>query len=48
MFHNASGRSNVLEWGTNLSATPPFFPLATNLPGQPGTTRFTITNGVGA
>ena len=36
-----------LECSTNLSATPCFTPLATNLPGQPGTTTFTDTNGVG-
>ena len=41
---SATGRSYVLECSTNLGATPPFFPLATNLPGQPGTTRFTVTN----
>ena len=41
---SATGRSYVLECSTNLGATPPFFPLATNLPGQPGATRFTVTN----
>jgi len=28
-----------------LFAIPSFFPLATNLPGLPGTTTFTHTNG---
>jgi len=36
-----------VECSTNLAATPRFTPLATNLPGQPGTTTFTDTNGVG-
>ena len=45
---SATGRSYVLECSTNLGAAPPFFPLATNLPGQPGTTRFTVTNAAAA
>ena len=44
---SGTGRSYVLECSTNLGATPPFLPLATHLPGQPGTTSFTITNGAG-
>jgi parallel beta-helix repeat protein len=43
---SAQGRSYVLERSTNLLATPRFFPLATHLPGQPGTIRFTITNAI--
>ena len=37
-----------MERSTNLAATPPFLPLATNLPGQPGTTTDTDTNAIGA
>ena len=44
---SGTGRSYVLECSTNLGAAPSFFPLATNLPGQPGTTSFTHTNGAG-
>jgi hypothetical protein len=36
--------SYFLERSTDLSATPPFAPLAINLPGQPGTTTYTDTN----
>jgi hypothetical protein len=41
------GVSYVLECSTNLGAAPPFFCLAMNLPGQPGTTSFSHTNGAG-
>ncbi len=44
---SVTNRSYVVECNTNLSATPLFFPLATNLPGQPGTTTFNDTNAVG-
>jgi hypothetical protein len=44
---SVTNRSYLLEWSTDLSATPAFLPLATNLPGQPGTTTFTHTNGAG-
>ena len=44
---SGAGRNYFLEWSTNLSATPMFLPLATDLPGQPGTTTFTHTNGAG-
>jgi hypothetical protein len=44
---SAVGRSYALECSTNLGASPAFFPLATNLPGQPGTTTFTDTNAIG-
>jgi hypothetical protein len=39
----ADGRY-LLERSTNLSASPPFLPLASGLEGQPGTTSFTDTN----
>lgn len=37
-----------LECSTNLATPPRFAPLATNLPGQPGTATFTDTNAAGA
>jgi len=43
---SAPARNYALEWSTNLFASS-FTPLATNLPGQPGTTTFTHTNGAG-
>jgi hypothetical protein len=43
-WQSAEGVNYFLERSTNLSATPPFTLLATNLPGQPGTTSFTDTN----
>ena len=46
-WQSVEGVSYFLERSTNLSATPPFTPLATSLPGQPGTTTFTDTNAVG-
>jgi hypothetical protein len=47
-WQSVSGRNYFLERGTRLGAQPPFFPLATNIVGQPGTTTFTDTNAVGA
>ena len=46
-WQSVAGVKYFLERSTNLSATPRFTPLATNLPGQPGTTTFTDTNAVG-
>ena len=43
-----AGVSYFLERSTNLSATPPFTPLATNLPGQTNTTSFSDTNAAAA
>jgi hypothetical protein len=43
-WQSVAGMSYCLERSTNLSATPPFTPLATNLPGQASTTSFTDTN----
>lgn len=37
-------RSYILERGTNLAGLPARSPLATNLPGQFGTTTFTETS----
>jgi hypothetical protein len=45
---SATNHSYVLECSTNLSASPPFCPLATNIPGQPGTTTYSLTNTGGA
>jgi hypothetical protein len=44
---SVTNRIYTLEQATNLAGTPPFTPLATNLPGHPGTTTFTDTNAVG-
>jgi len=41
-------RMYFLQRSTNLDAQPPFFPLATNLAGQTGTTTYEDTNAVGA
>ena len=41
---SATGRSYCLDYSPDLSATPRFLPLATNLPGGTGTTTFTLTN----
>jgi hypothetical protein len=46
-WQSVAGVNYFLERSTNLSASPPFSTLATNLPGQSGTTSFTDTNGVG-
>ena len=43
-WQSVAGVSYFLERSTNLWATRPFTLRATNLPGQPGTTRFTDTN----
>jgi len=47
-WQSVAGVNNLLERSTNLSAPPHFTPVATNLPGQPGTTTYTDTNAVGA
>jgi len=44
---SVANRSYFLERATNLAAPMQFAPLATNLPGQPGTTRYTDTNAIG-
>ncbi len=43
-WQSAPNVNYYLQRATNLSAQPAFQPLATNLPGQPGTTSFTDTN----
>jgi hypothetical protein len=43
-WQSVAGVSYFLERSTNLSATPPFTPLATGIPGQTGTTSFTDSN----
>ena len=43
-WQSVAGVNYLLERSTNLSATPPFTPLATRLPGQAGTTTYTDTN----
>jgi len=47
-WQSAAGVNYFLERATNLSSSPVFTPLATNIPGQPGTTSFTDTNAPGA
>ena len=47
-WESVAGVSYFLECSTNLAATPRFTPVATHLPGQPGTTPYTDTNAVGA
>ena len=44
-WESVAGVNYALEWSTNLDAAPVFQSLATNLPGQPGATTFTHTNG---
>jgi hypothetical protein len=43
-WQSVAGVTYFLERSTNLWASPPFSLLATNLPGQPGTTTYTDTN----
>jgi hypothetical protein len=47
-WQSVAGVSYFLERCTNLASLRPFSLLATNLPGQPGTTSFTDTNTAGA
>ncbi|MCX6929468.1 MAG: hypothetical protein NT154_40575 [Verrucomicrobia bacterium] len=44
---NVTGVSYFLERSSNLSALPPFTPLATGIPGQSGTTSYSDTNADG-
>jgi len=43
-WESVPNRLYFLERSTNLAASPRFLPLATNLPGQAGTTTYTDTN----
>lgn len=47
-WQSVTTRNYVLERSTNLVAQPAFLPLATNIPGQIGTTTFTDANAIGA
>ncbi len=47
-WQSVAGVSYFLECSANLSASPRFTPVATNLLGQSGTTTYTDTNSVGA
>ena len=47
-WESVTNRSYFLERGTNLTESPPFSLLATNLAGQLGTTSFADTNAVGS
>jgi hypothetical protein len=46
-WQSVTGASYFLERSTNLSASPSFTPLATDIVGQPGTTTFIDTNTLG-
>ena len=46
-WQSVAGVNYFLECSTNLSATLGFTCVATNLPGQPGTTIYTDNNAVG-
>ena len=48
IWQSVAGVNYFLECSTNLSATPCFRCVATNLPGQPGTTSYADTNAAGA
>ena len=47
-WESVTGKSYFLERSTSLGTNASFLPLATNLPGQSGTTTFTDTNAAGA
>jgi hypothetical protein len=47
-WQSVAGVNYFLECSTNLVATPCFTCVATNVPGQPGTTSYTDTNAAGA
>jgi hypothetical protein len=46
-WQSIAGLSYFVQRGTNLTGSPLFWPLATNLPGQAGTTSYTDTNAAG-
>ncbi len=43
-WQSVNTRNYYLQRATNLSLAPAFQPLATNIPGQSGTTSYTDTN----
>jgi hypothetical protein len=47
-WQSVAGVSYFLECSTNLSASPCFICVATNLPGQPGMTGYTDTTATNA
>jgi len=47
-WQSIAGVSYFLERAASLAESPSFAPLASNLPGQPGTTTFTDTNAIRA
>jgi hypothetical protein len=47
-WQSVAGVNCLLERCTNLASLPSFSLLATDLPGQPGTTSYTDTNTAGA
>src|SRR5262249_26167151 len=47
-WQSVAGVNYFLERSVNLTATPPFTTLATNLVGQTSTTTYTDTNAVGS
>ena len=47
-WQSVTNRSYYVQRSTNLTAHPPFVTLATNLPGQSGTTAYTDTATPGA
>jgi hypothetical protein len=46
-WQSVAGVNYFVERSTNLSAAPPFEPLAAGIPGQSSSTSYTDTNSVG-
>jgi hypothetical protein len=47
-WQSVTGVNYFLERATNLAGSPAFTPLATGIPGQPGTTTYNDTNALGS
>jgi hypothetical protein len=47
-WESVTGRNYLIEGSTNLASPVSFRPLASNIPGQAGTTAYTHTNAAGA
>jgi len=47
-WQSVAGLNCLLERCTNLAPSPLFTPLATGIPGQPGTTSYTDTTATNA